>query len=148
MDDLDVFVRKNLTAKREREGFYSSFKAMAGGFCISYIGLFDLFCSFFFDLLYFWLFGLFDCQFILNLATFFIVFLYVSYKGFGKTKTSVQLNRLQKVIDRSTADGVLLASIFDGSSFDADGVLAANYGYFERYHEILWNGNLFDYYFQ
>ena len=121
---------------------------MVGGFYSSDIGLFDSLCFFFFDLIYFLSLGLFDCQFILNLATFFIVFLYVSYKGFGKTKTSVQLNRLQKVIDRSTADGVLLASIFDGSSFDADGVLAANYGYFERYHEILWNGNLFDYYFQ
>ncbi|KAL0886532.1 hypothetical protein Bca101_010515 [Brassica carinata] len=39
---------------------------------------------------------------------------------------------------------VLPASIVDGSSFDGDGVLAANYGYFERQHEVLWNGNLFD----
>ena len=78
---------------------------MAGGFYSSDIGLFDLLCFFFFDLLYFLSLGLFDCQFILNLVNFFIVLLYVSSNGFGKTKTSVQLNRLEKVIDRSTADG-------------------------------------------
>ena len=48
---------------------------------------------------------MFDCQFILNLTKFFIVLLYVSSNGFSKTKTSVQLNRLEKVIDRFTADG-------------------------------------------
>ena len=78
---------------------------MAGGFYSSDIGLFDLLYFFFFDFLYFLSLGLFDCQFILNLAKFFIVLLYVSSNGFGKTKTSVQLNRLEKVIDRSTADG-------------------------------------------
>ena len=36
-----------------------------------------------------------------------------------------------------------MASIVDGSSFDGDGVLDANYGYFERHHEIIWNGNPF-----
>ena len=49
--------------------------------------------------------GLFYCQLVLNLAKFFIVLLYVSSNGFGKTKTSVQLNRLEKVIDKSIADG-------------------------------------------
>ena len=78
---------------------------MAEGFYSSDIGLFDSLCFFFFDLLYFLSLGLFDCQFILNLVNFFIVLLYVSSNGFGKTKTSVQLNRLEKVIDRSTADG-------------------------------------------
>ena len=78
---------------------------MAGGFYSSDISLFDLFCLFFFDLLYFQILGLFDCQFILNLAKKFIVLLYVSSSGFGKTKTLVQLNHLEKVIDRSTADG-------------------------------------------
>ncbi|WZZ62076.1 hypothetical protein YC2023_062183 [Brassica napus] len=34
---------------------------------------------------------------------------------------------------------VLPTSNVDGTSFDGDGVLAANYGYFERQHEILWN---------
>ncbi|WZZ47220.1 hypothetical protein YC2023_043479 [Brassica napus] len=39
---------------------------------------------------------------------------------------------------------VISALIVDGSSFDGDGVLAANYGYFERHHEILWNGSIRD----
>ena len=50
---------------------------------------------------------------------------------FGKTKNSVRLNRLEKVI-------------VDGSSFDGDRVFAVNYGYFEMHHEIIWNSNLFD----
>ena len=78
---------------------------MAEGFYSSDIGLFDSFCFFFFDLLYFLSFGLFDCQFILNLAKFLIVLLYVSFNRFGKTKISVQLNRLEKVIHRSTVNG-------------------------------------------
>ena len=78
---------------------------MAGGFYSSDISLFASLYLFFFDFLYFLSVGLFDCQFILNLAKFLIVLLYVSSNGFGKTKTSVQLNRLEKVIDKSTADG-------------------------------------------
>ena len=31
--------------------------------------------------------------------------MYVSSNGFDNTKSSVQLNRLEKIIDRSTADG-------------------------------------------
>ena len=77
---------------------------MAGGFYCSDIDLFDSFCIFF-NLLYCQTLGLFDCQFLLNMAKFFIVLLYVSSSGFGKTKTSVQLNRLEKVIDRSTVEG-------------------------------------------
>ncbi|CAN7051036.1 unnamed protein product [Brassica rapa subsp. trilocularis] len=78
---------------------------MAGGFYSSVIGLFDSFCFSFFDLIYSSLLGLFDCQFVLNLAKFFILLLYASSNGFGEIKVSVQLNRLEKVIDRSTADG-------------------------------------------
>ena len=78
---------------------------MARGFYSSDIGSFDSFCFFFFDLFYFLSLGLFDCQFILNLTKFFIVLLYVSSNDFGRTKTSVQLNRLEKVIDRSTVNG-------------------------------------------
>ena len=83
---------------------------------------------------------MFDCQFILNLAKKNIVLLYVSSNGFGKTKTSVQLNRLEKVIVISTADGgdEFYRLLVDGSSFDGDGIFAANYGYSE-------NGNLFDF---
>ena len=90
--------------RKKREIFYS-FKPMAGGFYSSVIGLFDSFCFSFFDLIYFSLLGLFDCQFVLNLAKFFIILLYASSNGFGEIKVSVQLNRLEKVIDRSTADG-------------------------------------------
>ena len=39
---------------------------------------------------------------------------------------------------------VLPASIIDGFSFDGDGVLVANYGYFKRQHAYLLNGNFFD----
>ena len=78
---------------------------MAEGLYSSDIGLFDSLCFFFFDLLYFLSLGLFDCRFILNLAKFFIVLLYVSSNGFGKTKTLAQLNRLEKIIDKSTAEG-------------------------------------------
>ena len=91
---------------------------------------------------------MFYCQLILNLAKFFIVLLYVSSNRFGKIKTSIQLNRLEKVIDKSIVDGgegSYPFQLFDGFSFDGDGVLDANYGYFERQHEILRNGNLFDY---
>ena len=76
---------------------------MIGGFSSSDIGLFNSFCFSFFDLFCFQL--LFYCQIILNLAKFFIVLLYASSNWFGKTKLSVQLNCLEKVIDRSTADG-------------------------------------------
>ena len=75
---------------------------MARDFYSSDIDLFDSFFLFFFDLLYFLSFGLLDCQFILNLAKI-LLFFYVSSNGFDKTKTSV--NRLEKVIDISTADG-------------------------------------------
>ena len=78
---------------------------MVGCFYSSNISLFDSLCFFFFDLLYFLSLGMFDCQFILNLAKFFIVLFYVFSNRFGKTKISVQLNRLEKVIDISTADG-------------------------------------------
>ena len=79
---------------------------MARGFYSSDIGLFDYFYFFFFDLVYFRSLWLFDCQFILNLTTTTnIFFLYVSPNGFCKTKTLVQLNNLEKVIDRSTVDG-------------------------------------------
>ncbi|KAF3599072.1 hypothetical protein F2Q69_00034877 [Brassica cretica] len=78
---------------------------MAGGFYSSDIDLFDSFCFFCFDLLYFQSFDLFDCKFILNLTKFFIVLLHVSSNGFGKTKSSLELNSLENVIDRSTADG-------------------------------------------
>ena len=111
---------------------------MTGGFYSSDIGLFDLLCFFlFFNLLL--SFGLFDCQFILNLKKFFIVRLHDFSNGFGKTKTLVQLTRLEKVIDISTADGGhgSYRLLVDGSSFDGDGIFAANYGYSE-------NGNLFD----
>ena len=92
-------------SKEKKKEIFYSFKPMAGGFYSSVIGLFDSFCFSFFDLIYFSLLGLFDCQFILNLTKFFITLLYASSNGFGEIKVSVQLNRLEKVIDRSTADG-------------------------------------------
>ena len=64
-----------------------------------------IYLAFFFNLLYFLSFSLFDCQFILNMAKPFIVLFYVFSNGFGKTKTSVQLNHLEKIIDRSITDG-------------------------------------------
>lgn len=57
-----------------------------------------------------------------------LLFLYACSNGFGKIKILVQLNRLQKVIDRSTLDGDdgLPVSIVDSSSCDDDGIFAAN----------------------
>ena len=130
--------------KRKRE-FFFSFKSMVGCFYSSNISLFDSLCFFFFDLLYFLSLGMFDCQFILNLAKNNIVLLYVSSNGFGKTKYFGSIEPFRKgnwQIYCGWWRRVLLASIVDGSSFDGDKVLAANYGYFKRQHEILWNGNL------
>ncbi|WZY77967.1 hypothetical protein YC2023_024351 [Brassica napus] len=56
------------------------------------------------------------------------------FGSFSKPKTSVQLNRLEKVIDISNADGGdgSYRLLVDGSSFDGDGFFAANYGYSEN----------------
>ena len=66
--------------------------------------------------------------------------------GFDKIIFSVQLNCLEKVIDRSTTDGDdrSYRLLVDDFSFNGNEVLAANYVYFKRQHEIIWNGNLFD----
>lgn len=120
---------------------------MIGGFYSSVIGLFDSFCFSFFDLIYFWLSHLFACRFILNLAKFFIVLLYASSNGFGKTKVSVQLNRLKKVIDRSTADGgdgsYRLQSLMVSHVMVMEFLLQAMVTS-KKQHQIIWNGNLFD----
>ena len=105
ISDIKIVTNIGYKPSREKERYFFSFKPIAGGFYSSDIGLLDSLYFFLFDLFYFLSLVLFDCQFILNQTKKFIVLLYVSSNRFGKTKTLVQLNRLEKVIDRSTADG-------------------------------------------
>ena len=132
--------------KRERKICFYSFKPMAGGFYSSDISLFDLFCLFFFDLLYFQILGLFDCQFILNLTKTFIILLYVSSNRFGKQKILVRLNRLEKVIHIFIVDG-------GDESYQLRSLMVFHLMMMQfllptmvtsKKHEIIWNGNLFD----
>ena len=132
--------------RKKREIFYS-FKPMAGGFYSSVIGLFDSFRFSFFDLIYSSLLGLFHCQFVLNLAKFFYYSFVCFFQWISRDKSFGSIEPFRKgnwQIYCGWWRQILPASIVDGSSCDSDGVLAANYGYFKKQHQILWNGNLFD----
>ena len=73
--------------------------------------------------------------------------MHVSSNGFGKTKKFGSIEPFRKGnwhIYHEWWGRVLPISIVDGSLFEGDGVLTANYGYFESQHGIPWNCNLFD----